>query len=65
MIIPVPPQTNAPYSEAISELCRVRGVLCPSGKLTCLVSTSRLVVKCIDDHYEALGQSKGAVDSGV
>jgi hypothetical protein len=58
-------QTSAPYGEAMAELGRVCGVLSPSGKLTCLVSTSRLVVKCIDDHYEALGQNKGAVDSGV
>ena len=58
-------QSSAPYREAVDELCRVIGLQSPSVKLTCLVSTSRLVVQCIDDYYEARGQPKGAVDSGV
>lgn len=58
-------QSSAPYKEVVDELCRVSDLHYPSVKLTCLVSTSRLVVQCIDDYYEAQGQPKGAVDSGV
>jgi hypothetical protein len=58
-------QATPPYSQAISEVCRVCELQCPSAKLACLVSTSRLVVQCIDDYHEARGQPKGAADNGV
>ena len=59
------PQPSPPYHEAITELCRVPDLHSPSAKLSCLVSTSRALVQCIDDYYETQGHPKGAADHGV
>ena len=58
-------QSSPPYHEAITELCRVPDLHSPSAKLSCLVTTSRTLVQCIDEYYETQGQPKGAVDHGV
>ncbi len=47
-----PPQSHAPYGEAIDELRRITSFQYPSPKLECLVKMSKLVIECIKTYHD-------------
>ena len=52
---------SEPYDSAIEELRRLPELRTPSGKLECLVHVNRLIVSCIEKHWDRILPPKDLV----